>query len=497
VFVTQEIGSECRYDAVLVGAGIMSTTLAVLLKEVEPDMRLLIVEKLESPGLESSFALNNAGTGHAANCELNYTPLNSEGTIEIDKALEINSSFEQSLELWASLACLGKISPKSFLHYLPHISFVWGQSDVDFLRKRYEKLSEHFAFSSMEWSLEKKELEQWMPLIFDSRIDSSPIAATRIKRGTDIDFGLLASSYVEALRKNGSIDIDCSTEVVSIRREGEKSWVLGLQGELNSRNVQTPFVFLGAGGGALRLLQKSGIAEGVSYGGFPVSGKWLICDKQSMAIRHSAKVYGKAKIGSPPMSVPHLDTRWINGKRSLLFGPFAGFSTNFLKNGSLWDLFGSINSRNILPMLQAGAQNVDLVNYLLRQVRLDHYDRIEELKNFVPTAKGMEWKLSQAGQRVQIIKNTQKGGMLKMGTEVVSSKDGSLAALLGASPGASTAVTTMLKVLFSCWSEKMETEVWKERLVKLLPSFGKKINDDFSLLKKVRERNNDILGFID
>ena len=497
MFETQALGSESKYDAVLIGAGIMSSTLAVLLHELDPDMRLLIVERLHAPGLESSSALNNAGTGHAANCELNYTPLQSDGTLSIEKALTINSAFEQSLEFWASLTSLGKLSPKKFLNYLPHICFVSGQSDVAFLRKRYENLCDHGAFRSMEWSIDKNELEEWMPLIFDGRTSNSPIAATRVRRGTDLDFGSLSACYLESIKNAGGIDIELSTEVVDLRRNEKKDWVLDLNGKTDSKQVQTPFVFIGAGGGALPLLQKSGIFEGFSYGGFPVSGKWLICEEQSLATRHKAKVYGKAKLGAPPMSVPHLDTRWINGKRSLLFGPFAGFGTNFLKNGSRWDLFGSINSRNIVPMLHAGTNNFDLINYLLGQLRLNHHDRIEVLRNFVPKAKESQWKLAEAGQRVQIIKNTQHGGILKMGTEVVSSSDGSLAALLGASPGASTAVTTMLEVLVSCWSQKMETSDWKESLHKLLPSFGKNINEDLSLLKKVRERNDDILGFLE
>ena len=497
MFATQALGSENKYDAVLVGAGVMSSTLATLLHEIDPEMRLLIVERLTAPGLESSAALNNAGTGHAANCELNYTPMNPDGTIGMEKALKINSCFEQSLEFWASLTCLGKLSPNQFLNYLPHISFVWGDPDVDFLRTRFETLSEHPFFSSMEWSIEKKELEEWMPLVMDGRLDHFKFAATRIKRGTDIDFGSLTTSYINALRQSESVDVEFSTEVLNLRRQENRFWVLDLQSQSEAKQVKTPFVFIGAGGGALTLLQKSGIPESYSYGGFPVSGKWLICDEQTMAIRHKAKVYGKAKFGSPPMSVPHLDTRWINGKRSLLFGPFAGFSTNFLKNGSFWDLFDSVNSKNIFPMLQAGAKNVDLIKYLLGQLRLDHSDRLEELKNFVPIANAKEWKISQAGQRVQIIKKTKQGGILKMGTEVVSSKDGSFAALLGASPGASTAVTTMLQVLSNCWAEKMQTEAWKERLRNLVPSFGQNINEDFSLLKKIRERNDKTLGFID
>ncbi len=495
--VNPSLLSESSYDAVLVGAGIMSSTLAVLLNELDPEMSLLVVEKLEGPGLESSFALNNAGTGHAANCELNYTPIGNDGSIKINKALDINGAFEQSLELWASLASMGKLSPKKFLNFLPHISFVSGSDDVEFLKKRFQKLRGHYAFKSMYWSTDRQEIENWMPLVMEGRSNKFPIAATKINRGTDVDFGLLTSQYLESLQKNGSLEIKFSTEVLNLQRTKNQSWELELKDNFNNFCVQSPFVFLGAGGGALSLLQKSGIPEAASYAGFPVSGQWLICEELALANRHSSKVYGKPKLGAPPMSVPHLDTRWIGGKRSLLFGPFAGATTKFLKNGSMFDLFRSIKSSNLFSFLQAGLNNIDLVNYLAHQVRLDHHDRVNLLREFFPNAKEFDWKLSKAGQRVQIIKSTTKGGILKMGTEVVSSSDGSLAALLGASPGASTAVTIMLDVLQRCWSQKLATKTWKEKLSQLLPSFGRDIKQNEALFQQTRERNNEILGYKD
>ena len=493
--VNRSLQSEGSYDAVLVGAGIMSSTLAVLLNELEPGISVLIVEKLLGSGLESSFGLNNAGTGHAANCELNYTPIGKDGSIQIEKALEINSSFEQSLELWASLASMGKLSPKKFLRFLPHISFVSGASDVDFLNNRFRKLKQHYAFNSMNLSTDRQEIENWMPLVIEGRSNKYPIAATRINRGTDVDFGLLTAQYIESLENNGSLEIKFSTEVINLQRTQNQSWLLELKDNSNTYHVKTPFVFLGAGGGTLSLLQKSGIPEAASYAGFPVSGKWLICEELNVVNRHRAKVYGKPQLGSPPMSVPHLDTRWIGGKKSLLFGPFAGATTKFLKNGSVFDLFLSLKTTNLLSFFQAGMKNIDLINYLAHQVRLDHHDRVNLLKELLPNAKESDWKLSKAGQRVQIIKTSTEGGSLKMGTEVVSSGDGSLAALLGASPGASTAVTIMLDVLHRCWAEKLATNPWKARLNKLIPSFGIDLNLNSALLQQIRERNNQILGY--
>ncbi len=496
MFNTSASESENTYDAILVGAGIMSSTLAVLLHELDPNLRLLIVERLSSAGLESSCAKNNAGTGHAANCELNYTPIQADGSLSTTKAFEINKSFEQSLEFWASLVEKGKLIPQNFLNKLPHISLVFGDKDMSMLKKRFSELSSHAAFEQMEFTKDHGELKDWIPLIMYGRKQNEKIAATRINRGTDIDFGNLTRSYINQIEGSKSIEISYSTNVEDLEQDREGDWYLSLKGAKKNRIVRSKFVFLGAGGGSLSLLQKSGIPEGLLYAGFPVSGKWLICDEEKSTKTHNAKVYGNAAVGAPPMSVPHLDTRWIDGKRSLLFGPFAGFSSNFLKYGSKLDLFRSIKTTNLFSMLQAGLDNIDLGKYLLNQLILTNEDRIETLKRFLPKVSLDDWKLSIAGQRVQIIKQTSKGGVLKMGTEVVTSSDGSLAALLGASPGASTAVTIMIEVLNRCWKEKMKSSKWKNKMLELFPSLGTDINSNQEALLAIRKRNDFLLKLI-
>ncbi len=495
MFNTSTSGSENSYDAILVGAGIMSSTLAVLLHELDTDLRLLIVERLSSPGLESSNAKNNAGTGHAANCELNYTPIQENGDLITNKAFEINKSFEQSLEFWASLAEKGKLTPKTFLNKLPHISLVFGEKDISLLKKRFSELSSHAAFSNMEFTIDHEELKDWIPLIMYGRNNSEKMGATRIQRGTDIDFGNLTRSYIKQIEGAKSIEINYSTNVQNLQQDSEGDWYVSLEGEKN-RIVRSKFVFLGAGGGALSLLQKSGIPEGLSYAGFPVSGKWLICEEEKLAQTHNAKVYGKAAVGAPPMSVPHLDTRWINGKKSLLFGPFAGFSSNFLKYGSKMDLFRSIKTTNVFSMLQAGLDNIDLGKYLFNQLIQTNEDRKKTLKRFLPLVSPNDWKLSIAGQRVQIIKQTSQGGVLKMGTEVVTSSDGSLAALLGASPGASTAVTIMIEVLNRCWQERMKSSEWQNKMLELFPSIMTDINSNQEALLAIRKRNDFLLQLV-
>ena len=484
-----------RYDAVLVGGGIMGATLAVLLHELDPELRLLMLERLEAPALESSAAVNNAGTGHAANCELNYTPQQADGTVATAKALGINASFERSLEFWASLSAKGALNPAQFLHRVPHISCVWGEADVAFLRQRHQQLQQLPAFAAMEWSEERHELAEWMPLVMEGRGSDQPVAATRVERGTDVDFGALTRAYLEPLVASGALELRRCCQVQDlVQLPGEAQWLLQLEGEHGQQEVVTPFVFLGAGGGALPLLQRSGIPEGRVYGGFPVSGQWLVCCDPALAERHFAKVYGKAKVGAPPMSVPHLDTRWIDGRRSLLFGPYAGFSSKFLKQGSLLDLPRSVRLTNLMPMLQVGVNNFPLVKYLVQQLSQSQEQRLEALRDFLPQAAAADWELSVAGQRVQIIKASADGGRLQMGTEVVAAADGSLAALLGASPGASTAVSIMLELLQRCFGERLASDAWQQRLRQLLPSWGGDPIRQPQVLEAMRSRSDQLLA---
>jgi len=325
------------FDAVLVGAGIMSSTLALLISEVLPDIRFLIIEKLNAPGSESTGAFNNAGTGHAANCELNYTPLDQKGNIKIDKALSLNRSFERSMSLWASLYEVGNIDIKKFLKFIPHISFVSGQDNISFLKKRFQKMKVNPEFIDMEFSTSFDEISSWAPLITKDRNPFTKIAATRIGRGTDINFEALTKEYLSLVSLNKNVEIRYKTELVDLKKIDKKKWELEISSEGRKTSIRTGYVFLGAGGKTINYLQKSKIPEAKSYGGFPVSGKWLICEKKDLSEKHNSKVYGKADIGAPPMSVPHLDTRWIDNKKLLLYGPFAGFTTKFLKQSSYFD----------------------------------------------------------------------------------------------------------------------------------------------------------------
>jgi malate dehydrogenase (quinone) len=484
-------------DVVLVGAGIVSATLAAMLAEVVPGLSIRVLERLPGIAQESSDVMNNAGTGHAANCELNYTPAQPDGTVDIAKALAINEAFEVSLQLWAYLAERGRISPERFLTRIPHLSFVWGEADTRFLRARHTRLSAHPMFAEMAFSEDPARLAEWMPLVMEGRETGQPLAATRIQRATDLNFGVLARQLFASLEGRTDFRLFTSHHVEALDRLPDRGWRVNVRdlGAGGRSELTARFVFLGAGGGALPLLLKSGIPEADGYGGFPVSGQWLVCSNPEVIARHRAKVYGKAALGAPPMSVPHLDTRMVEGRPALLFGPYAGFSTKYLKEGSYLDLPLSLRGHNLRPMLAAGWHNLDLTRYLVGQVLQSWPTRMRALRDYLPTAQDRDWSLAVAGQRVQIIKRDPKqGGKLEFGTELVTAADGSLAALLGASPGASTAASTMVGLIQRCVPEQASRPESQAALRAMIPSHGHCLAREPELLRTVRDRTTAVLG---
>lgn len=483
--------SKKQTDVVLIGAGIMSATLGIIARELKPDISIEIFERLDHAAAESSDAWNNAGTGHSAFCELNYTPEEEDGSIDTKKAVRIAESFEESRQFWSYLIKQKVIDvPATFIRQIPHMSFVWGEENIHYLRKRYDALTKCHLFQGMEYSEDFSQINNWIPLMMEGRDPKQRVAATRMEIGTDVNFGSLTRSMFRSLEKSPNVNLNFNSEVRSLWEDRKGNWKIIVKDCKSEKRtvIQARFVFIGAGGGALPLLLKSGIKEGKGFGGFPVSGQWLRCVNPDVAERHHAKVYGRASVGAPPMSVPHLDTRMIKGKKELLYGPFAGFTTRFLKRGSIFDLIKSMRFSNLWPMMAAGMHNIPLTKYLINQVKLTQEERIEELRTFLPTARPEDWVMEIAGQRVQVIKkDDEEGGILQFGTEVVSNKRGTIAALLGASPGASTAVTIMLKLLQTCFPERYHSAAWQDKFREMIPSFGHSLADDPELLREIRE----------
>ncbi|MCC3755809.1 malate:quinone oxidoreductase [Staphylococcus capitis] len=467
-----------KTDVILIGGGIMSATLGTLLKELSPEKEIKLFERLDQPGEESSNVWNNAGTGHSALCELNYTKEGKDGSVDITKAIKINEQYQVSKQFWTYLVRTGQLdSPGKFIQSVPHMSFVKGENNVRFLKSRVDSLQKNVLFEKMEISEDPEKIKKWVPLMMEGRKSEEPIAITYDETGTDVNFGALTKKLINNLQEK-HVEVNYKHEVQDIKKQDNGNWNVVIKDLTSGQitNYETEFVFIGAGGASLPLLQKTGIKESKHIGGFPVSGLFLRCKNPDVIKQHHAKVYGKAEVGAPPMSVPHLDTRFVNGERSLLFGPFAGFSPKFLKTGSYLDLIKSVKPNNIVTMLSAGVKEFNLTKYLVSQLMLSNEERVDDLRVFFPEAKDEDWEVITAGQRVQVIKDTDKSkGNLQFGTEVITSEDGTLAALLGASPGASTAVDIMFDVLQRCYQS--EFSGWESKIKEMVPSFGLKLSE--------------------
>lgn len=477
-----------KTDFLLIGGGIMSASLGTWLQELQPEWKQVMVEKLDGVALESSNGWNNAGTGHSANMELNYTPERADGTIDVSKALDINEQFMISRQFWSAQVKRGTLNdPHAFINSTPHMSFVWGDKNVNYLQKRYDALQQTTLFQGMKFSTDHAQIQQWAPLVMNGRDANQKVAATWTPVGTDVNYGEITRQLIGSLKKNSNFSLQTSSEVTEFKRNDDNSWHVTIKDINNGSEhaIDAKYVFIGAGGGALKLLQKTGISEAENYAGFPVGGSFLMTENPEITKQHLEKVYGQASVGAPPMSVPHLDARFIDGKRVVLFGPFATFSTKFLKNGSIFDLLSTTTTSNFIPMTDVGLDNFDLVKYLISQVMLSDDDRFASLKEYYPLAQKADWKLIQAGQRVQIIKkDPEKGGVLKLGTEVVVDKQRTISALLGASPGASTAAPITLNVIKQMFPEQFNSPEWQRKIRDIVPSYGQKLNGNAALTQK-------------
>jgi malate dehydrogenase (quinone) len=458
-----------EWDVVLVGAGVMSATLGVLLRELQPDWRIVVVERLDQAGLESSSAWNNAGTGHAGLCEFNYTPRRPDGSVDVSSAVRIGEQFLTSLQFWAGLTERGLLgAPEDFIRSVPHVGFGRGADGIAHLRARWEALRDHPLFAGQEYTEDPAVLAAWSPLMSAGRSAVEPIAATRSAQGTDVDFGVLTRRLVAAFVAGGGV-VRCGQEVRALRRRGDR-WRLHVRdrGTGARRLLEAPHVFVGAGGGTLPLLQSARVPEVRRYGVFPISGQFLRTSRPELVAAHRAKAYGHAAPGAPAISVPHLDRRVVDGGEHLLFGPFAAFSPRFLTHGRRSDLLRSVRPGNLPVLLAAARDNRSLMAYLLRQVAQPASARTAALAQFVPTARAQDWELITAGQRVQLLRTAGgRGTMVGFGTEILTSAGGSLTALLGASPGASTAAATMVDVLGAGFPDRVAE--WTPRLRQLAP----------------------------
>jgi len=464
-------------DVVLIGSGVMSANLGALLKCLEPKLRIQVYEAADELAYESSNAWNNAGTGHAGICELSYTPkAEADGTVKVQKVIDIFQEFEQSLQFWAHAVATGMIDqPKEFINPVKHVSFVHGKEQVEFLRARHAGMAAHHFFSSMEFSTDRAKIGAWAPLLTEGRDPAVPIAATKMDGGTDVNFGVVSRKLLDWLASQEGGAVAAGNKVVGLRRAGE-SWDVTAREKKTGRErtVRAKFVFVGAGGGSLPLLQMAGLPEAKGLGGFPIGGNWLVCDDPAIVAKHQAKVYGQALDAAPTMAVPHLDQRILDGKKTLLFGPFAAWTTRFLhRTGSWTDLPRSVRPHNLMTLLKIGATNLPLVRYLIQQGTQSMADRMKVLRIFYPNAQEKDWQLVDGGIRVQAIKKTDgEAGIVHYGTEVLTSVDRTMSALLGASPGASVCVNITIEVIKTSFPGLFSGDHAQKQLKQLIPTYG-------------------------
>jgi len=487
-------------DVILIGSGIMSSNLGAILKRLDPSLSIQLYEVTDELAQESSDGWNNAGTGHAGICELSYTPKReADGSVNVSKVIEIFEQFEHSKQFWSYAVGSGIVDrPSEFINPLKHISFVHGQEQVDFLKARFEGMVAHPFFSSMEYTTDREKIASWAPLLLEGRGDA-PIAATRMDGGTDVNFGAISRKLLQWLGQQEQCGIASGHRVIGLTKK-EGRWEVGAR-DLATNEMRTShakFVFVGAGGGSLGLLQKSGIPEAKGLGGFPIGGQWLICDNPEIVSKHDAKVYGQALDAAPTMAVPHLDTRMLDGKKTLLFGPFAAWTTKFLhKKGSYTDLPFSIRPDNLTTLINIGISNLELVRYLIQQGLQSMADRMKVLHVFFPAAQAKDWRLIDAGIRVQAIKKTDgQAGIVHYGTEVITDADRSLSALLGASPGASVSVNIILEVIKKCFPHLLASPEGHSRMKEMIPTYDENLKDpeNAARFQEISQRADELLG---
>ncbi len=433
-------------NVTIIGAGIMGTTFAVLAKELAPELEVTILERLDGPGAGNSWVFNNAGTGHEANCELNYTPVDEE-VISVEKALKIHAQFNVAKQFWAYLVEKGAIKePKTFINRTKHCTIV-SEPSIPELKLRYKEMSAHHFFEQMRFSEDFDEIKSWIPFTMEERPRSDKMAATVIETGTDVNFGALTEQMAEYAVNKLGVKIEYGTHVKRVHRSPSGTWLIEThhRGDMLPKQYRADVLFVGAGGGAFPILKKSHLPFARRFTGFPVGGRFLQAPiTAEQAEQYRAKTYGKAKVGAPPMSVPHLDLRVADGQYYLLFGPFASFKPVLERGRGFLDYLKSMRLHDIPSLLNVAIEHFPLVKYLVSETFKGEKSMFEELESFAPgMSKKFDWKPVEAGQRVQIIRD----GELQMGTEILVNSDKTYGTLLGASPGASVSPEVMLRCL--------------------------------------------------
>ncbi|KZX75231.1 malate:quinone oxidoreductase [Oleiphilus sp. HI0009] len=479
-------------DVVIIGAGIMGVTFAHIAKTVDPKLNITILERLDQAAGSNSSVFNNAGTGHEANCELNYTPVDEE-VISVEKALDIHAQFNVAKQYWANLVKNGIIKdPESFIHPTKHCTLV-NEDSINLLHMRYKEMASHHFFDEMKLSEDFDEIQSWIPLTMEGRSRHQKMAATRVDHGTDVNFESITKQLAQHMENEQSADIQYNTHVKRVHKSPSGSWLIECEQNGVAKQVRADKLFVGAGGGAFPILKASHLPAGRRFSGFPVGGRFLAAEiDKEVAQSYGAKTYGKAAVGAPPMSVPHLDLRVADGKYYLLFGPFATFSPILEKGRGIVEFIRMVHLHDIPNLLNVAREHFPLVTYLFKETFKGESAMLKTLDEFAPgLSNKFNWKVVQAGQRVQIIKD----GDLQMGTEIVTSEDLSYGTLLGASPGASVSPEVMLRCVKTLFPKIVKKEAAQERLKTLFDETDVDVLiEDADKYREIRNSADKILG---
>ena len=476
-------------DVVLIGGGIMSATLAALLEVVAPQWSITVFESAAGRRRRELARLEQRRhrPRRPVRAELHARRARRPGGPGQGRHDQRAVPGLPPVLVAPGRAGLTG-APKEFINPVPHVSFVTGEDGRAYMRARHEALAAQPLFDGLEYSDDPAELAEWTPLMMAGRDPRQLVAATRSAAGTDVNFGALTRMLLEDAADRG-VAVHCQparheprpARPTAAGRSPCRDTVTGerrtVRRPVRLRRRRRRRAAAAAEGGHPGDRRASAASRSAASSCAPAPPSWS---------QHQAKVYGQAAVGAPPMSVPHLDPRVIDGDHSLMFGPYAGFSPKFLKAGSMFDLPRSVKPNNLGSMLGVARTELALTRYLVNELLQSGADRHQTLRAFVPDGRRARLgddhrRPARPGHQAGPGDRPRRAPVRHRGRRRRRRHDRRPARRL---PGASTAVSAMLDLLERCFPDRMPA--WRPALQEAIPSYGRSLADDPALLAEVR-----------